>query len=383
MLLAPAAPQGLEALAPGIAASASLRTLDLERKGITAAGCAALAGALASRDAREASGGGCGVEELVVGHNAIGGEGLQWLMAAFGSDRSEGNSNSGAGSQLRTLDAADCSLEGSAGVAALAVALQQGRLPSLSSLRLDGSKLGSQGVAELAPALGSAGCTLQQLHLQRCALGGEGVAALAAALPATLVTLDLSGNACGTGGAAALAQSLAADAAPHLRSLLLCGCGLDDAAVQALAAALPGRPPLSLDLSGNAVSDGALAALAAAPLSSLCLHDCKLGRTGAAALAEQLSARVAFTHLDDLDLSANEMEAPQLLALLHALTASAPAADGGDDGAAPFLRQLVIAANPGAASEEVSAAVERLQAARPGLDVVRRAADTGEGGVMG
>lgn len=359
--------QGLAALAPGIAASASLRSLNLEGKGITAAGCAALADALAARNSSDGEPRSkAGLEALQLGHNSLGGEGLAALLGGLGS-----------ASRLQSLDLNSCGLQGAPGVQPLAAALQAGRLPRLASLRLDGNALGAGGAAVLAAALGSPECALQQLHLHSCGLDGEAAAQLAAALPPNLAELDLSGNSVGSSGAAALAQQLAADAAPHLRRLVLCGCGLDGDAVAALAGALPGRPPLALDLGGNAAGGAAVvAALAAAPLSSLRLHDCQLGAEGAAALAGQLAATAAFNQLEDLDLSANRLEAPQLLQLLGAL-ADAP------EGAAYFLRTLVIAANPGASEDEVSAAVERLQAARPGLDVVRRAADTGEGGLMG
>ena len=376
--------QGLAALAPGIAASASLRQLNLERKGITAAGCAAMAAALLAGNGSSCPAVGGGIEELLLGHDSIGGEGLAAVLEGFSSRR-----KSGAGS-LRSLDLSGCGLEGSAGAAALAAALQPGGgLHGLLTLRLDGNEVGPSGVAALAPALGSA-ASLQQLHLQSCSLGSDGAAALAAALPADLTVLDLSGNELGSPGAAALAAALAAGAAPRLSKLLLCGSGLEDGGIAALAEGLAGRRGLALDLSGNAAGAGALTGLLAAPLVSLCLHDCRLGGSGsggkdaAAALAEQLAAPGACAQLKELDISANGLQAAELLPLLAALAGGEGENAGGTEGPAwpcPCLRLLVVAANPGAADEEVSAAIERLQEARPALDVVRRAADSGESGM--
>lgn len=384
--------QGLEALAPGIASSPSLRCLNLEGKGITAAGCRALRDAAGERSgsgSNDASGsgsgakGGSGLEELLVGRNSIGGEGLAALLAAFGGS-------------LLSLDLSACGLAGDADLAPLAEAFTAGGLPLLRTLRLDGNDLSA--AAQLGDSLaaaatsggGSSSGGLQHLHLQRCGLDGSAAARLAAALPGSLVTLDLSGNALGSEGAAALAAALAAGAARLLSKLVLCACKLDDAGIEALAAVLGGSSEaagaagLALDLSGNAAGPAAVAALASAPLTSLCLHDCQLGSggaAGAAALAEQLATAGSFAQLAELDVSANHLESAQLLPLLDAL--AQPAEGSSSPAACPSLRLLVIAANPGAASEEVSAAVERVQERRPGLDVVRRAADTGEGGLMG
>jgi hypothetical protein len=379
--------QGLAALAPGIAASASLRQLNLERKGITAAGCAALAAALLAGNGSSGAADG-GIEELLMGHNSIGEKGLAAVLEGFGSS---GNSNSGSGGgSLCLLDLSGCGLQGSAGAAPLAAALQPGGgLHGLLTLRLDGNELGASGAAALAVALGSA-ASLQQLYLQRCSLGADGAAALAAALPAGLAVLDLSGNELGSPDAAALAAALAAGAAPRLSKLLLCGSGLQDGGIAALAEVLAGRQGLALDLSGNAAGSAALTALLAAPLASLCLHDCRLGGSGsggkdaAAALVEQLSAAGACAQLRELDISANGLQAAELLPLLAALAGCEGTTAKGTAGPAwpcPCLRLLVVAANPGATDEEVSAAIERLQEARPALDVVRRAADSGEGGM--
>lgn len=387
--------QALAALAPGIAASFSLRHLNLEAKGLSAAGCASLAAAMAARS----GGGGGGLHELLLGQNSLGGAGLAALLEGCG----------GACSSVRLLDLTACGLEGADGVQPLAAALKQGALPSLRVLRVDGNELGAEGAAALAPSLGSSGAArLQQLHMQRCSLGPQGAASLTAALPGGLAVLDMGGNALSCQGGAALAAALAAGAAPQLSSLLLCACGLEDGSIAALAEALGNRgsaegteqdagaaaPGLALDLSRNAAGAAAVAALATAPLSALCLHDCKLGGGGQgssgaagslapAAPAQQLATPGTFSLLQELDVSGNKLEAAELLPLLEALTATAATGTGEDNSRpCPCLRLLVIAANPGAAEEAVTAAIERLQGVRPGLDVVRRAADTGEGGLM-
>jgi Ran GTPase-activating protein (RanGAP) involved in mRNA processing and transport len=369
-LLLPLMPQGLVALAPGIAASASLVQLNLEAKGLTAAGCATLGEALAanSRTATSADRTGyTGIAELLLGQNSLGGDGLSALLEGVGSSVG-----------LRTLDLSSCSLEGEGAVQPLAAALQQGKLPSLGVLRLDGNTLSGTGIAALADTFGAA-ASLQQLHLQRCCLGPEAAAALAPALPSALQVLNLAGNTIGSRGALALAAAMTAGSVPQLHKLVLCDCGLGDDGIAAVAAALGATAAgsLALDLSGNTAGSAAMAALAAAPLTALCLHDCKLGGPGGGAveLTALLAQPASFAQLKELDLSGNGLEASQLLAVLEAAMA--------DAGSLPCLRLLVIAANPGAAEAEVADAVERLQELRPDLDVVRRAADTGEGGLMG
>ena len=311
--------QGLAALAPGVAASSALRLLNLERKGITPAGCASLAAALAA-----APHGGGQLEEVLLGQNDVGAEGVAALLAALRPS-------------LRELDLSACALEGAAGAAPLAAALRQGSLPRLRSLRLNGNTLGPAAAAELAPALSDAACSLEALHVQRCGFDSGAAAALAAAAPASLQRLDLSGNALGADGGVALAAALAGGAAPSLRSLLLCGCSLDDGGIAALVEALTtarkaaaGAAPasLALDLSGNTAGAAALAALAGAPLTSLCLHDCKIGGGGAAAdgtadgtadgaaaaaaavaaVVDRLAEPGAFCQLAELDVSGNRLQ---------------------------------------------------------------------------
>jgi Ran GTPase-activating protein (RanGAP) involved in mRNA processing and transport len=372
--------QGVAALAPGIKASTSLKRLVLEAKGLTAGGCAALGAALVANRS---------VQELLLGQNDIGGAGLaallQALCGASSEHRCSGGDSSGSAPWV-LLDCSGCGLLGAAAMVPLAAALQHGRLPRLQSLRLDSNQLGEEGGVGLAAGLaGAVGSALQALHLQRCGLGPTAAAALAAALPATLRVLDLSGNPLGSQGAAALASALRDGVAPLLHKLLLGGCELGDSDIAALggalAAAAGAGESLELDLSGNAAGGAAAAALAQAPLRALCLHDCRLGGEGAAALAQLLAGPGSFERLCELDLSGNRLDKEALLRVLEVLLGSA-AGEGGPLAACPRLRLLVLAANPGAADDEVATAIDRLQAARPALDVVRRAADTGEGGLM-
>ena len=167
---------------------------------------------------------------------------------------------------------------GSEGVAVLASALVMGTLPSLTSLVLDRTGLGDQGLIGLvdAAAAGGALASLTALSLTHNAIS-EGMALLAAriasgALP-RLRALDVSHNLVDTGGIRALAAAVLQGGLAACEDLGLASNRIGDAGIVDLVAALrppdarrgsPSRAPKLrlLRLSGNPIGDVALSALA-------------------------------------------------------------------------------------------------------------------------
>lgn len=340
--------QALAALCPGIASSTSLIHLDLSTKSITAAGCEPLADALSHNDS---------VRRLTLAANEIGADGIARLGPSLSS--------------LHHLDLSGCGLTCSQSGSALANVLSATQ--HLRSLRLDDNALSSEAVEALCKGLPHA-AALNELSLRACPLGADGVTIVAKNLPPSLTILDLSNTGAGPDGIAGLAAALSEGRAPQLSRLLICNCDCDDASLATLAQSLSGPARVSqnldLDFGGNKVGPGAIAAMAGcSPLLKACLHDCKLGSEGAAALVESLRSE-KFTSLLELDVSGNGLEEGDIVSILGALR--------GKPHPCPSLELLVVAANPGANEESVMTAVEELQSSRPGINVVRRSADTGE-----
>ena len=185
-----------------------------------------------------------------------------------------------------------------------------GRL-ALSSLALSFSPIGEGGGVALGAALLAGRLPqLQTLQVQGCALGAEGVAGLAQGLPASrsLHHLDLSDNDAGDGGACALAAEL--PNATSLIELLLGRNKLGDTAAHALATALVKR-------TGGTGGGGSR-------LRLLSLANNLLRNAGAQALADALTGAPPHGNrtLTTLDLRANKLSTPALLALGDALVAN-------------------------------------------------------------
>jgi len=232
--------------------------------------------------------------------------------------------------------------------------------------------------------------SLQQLHLSRCAIGPKGIELLSKHLPDTLLFLDISDSGAEAQGVCALADAVHGSKALRLHRVTACNCKADDASLAKLARAFSERDSftvsdcIEIDLGGNTVGASALEGLAScSTLRTLCLHDCKLGQEGAEALQRLLASSSNFKSLEELDISGNGLDENDLLGILTSLVSGS--GTGGEDSKSapstvncPKLRLLVVAANPGASEEGTTAAVEKLQAHRSHLNVVRRSADAGE-----
>ncbi|CAK0823045.1 unnamed protein product [Prorocentrum cordatum] len=202
---------------------------------------------------------------------------------------------SGAAPRLMRFYLADNRV-GDEGAARLAAAL--GALQELRVLGLRHNRVADEGVARLAAALGALP-ELRELRLGGNRVGDEGVVCLAAALlapeaPQNLQLLDLYENRVGDEGAARLAEALGA--LPELRELGLGGNRVGDEGAARLAAALRAPEALQhlqlLDLYGNRVGDEGAERLAEAlqdpkalpGLRAVVLHHNPLGSGARAAL---------------------------------------------------------------------------------------------------
>jgi Ran GTPase-activating protein (RanGAP) involved in mRNA processing and transport len=357
--------QGLAALCPGIASCASLLRLNLENKGLTAVGCVSLAEALTANST---------LQELILTRNNLGQQGLAALGSALVS--------------LKFISLAECGLSGTDSGTVVSNLLINSS--NLQVLRLEeNAALDTACITALSPGLGTTR-SLIELHLRGCPLQAQGISTLFQNLPISLKHIDISGTNAGPEGLIAAAAALGSDrhgGAPNLTRLVACGCGGDDASLAALVDSLSGTQQvdslkgIEIDFSGNSAGKLTIAALARCRrLHAICLHDCKLGSEGADALYAQIldnenSNQFDFVNLLELDISANGLETPQLVNILEALSTTTA---GAVKTCCPGLKQLVIAVNPGAMESEVTAAIEKVQAVREELDVVRRSADTGE-----
>lgn len=164
----------------------SLRSLHLDRNGLTSEACRALRAAL--RD-------GPFLDELSLCGNPLGPEGLATLRLALGG---------------------------------------------MASLRLAGVQAGPAGAAEVARGLRSSRCKLARLDLSSNAISREGAHALGDALPLcpTLRELELEANGLEEAGARELAGRAAAGGGCALEALGLKGNALGPLGAEALAASL-------------------------------------------------------------------------------------------------------------------------------------------------
>lgn len=358
---------GVQGLLSCLKQNSTLQKLDLESKGISSRGAASIADAIHGH---------VSLKELVLAHNHLGDAGMETLQPALGS--------------LKSLDVRDCDI-GPQGMQHLATALRD-EDSQLEVLCLDDNPLTAQGGQALAAGVWQSP-SLTQLHLCKTGIADEGLSKLAHALPHAnqLTYLDISSCKVGDEGLSDLADAIsdpfhgihdkgmlneefhgAAPSPAHLQVLKLRDNQINDQGVQELGEAMQQSSTLKdLDLAGNQVGTGGLQALAAAPiLQKLCLFNCKLGQEQAESLIACLTNN-GFLGLQEMDLTGNMIEAPQMQALLETLP---------HQGVAPSLKVLIIGANPAVHSSAFNEHVSRARMTRPGLDIAWQATDPGQPG---
>ncbi|CAG9465392.1 unnamed protein product [Pedinophyceae sp. YPF-701] len=346
---------GVAALAAGLSRNATLKRLDLENKGVGPAGAAALA---------ESPG---GLQELLLARNPrLGDDGVAALAASAALVRG-----------LRLLDLRACGV-GARGMAALGSALAASGAPGRRVLLAANALESPDDARSACTALGAAlsARSIAHLDLTSC-LTSDGVPALVGALSGE-VELSLGLSKCGVTEDGCRALGEAVRRGVRFAQLDLSNNAIWPSGVACLARALASSPGVAeLDLAGcRGGDDGtdcaeAVAALAAIPqLRRLSLFDNALGCGGAQALAASVAGG-GFRDLTTLVVAGNGLSLDDIRGLLRVLCA---------DGAAPTLRSIEVAANPGASDEGIEAVVADVQASRPGLDVAWRATGSADPG---
>lgn len=339
--------------------------MDLENKGISSRGAASIAAAIQGHQS---------LQQLVLAHNHLSDEGVRLLQPAL--------------TLLRNLDLRACDI-GSQGAQCLAAALRE--TDSLEVLDLDDNPLEEQGGSALAAGVWQ-NQSLRELHLCNTGIGDAGLSRLAQALPhaSQLTYLDVSACNIGDEGLSDLADAIsdpfhgiadkamlneefhgAAPTPAHLQVLKLRDNKLSDQGVKELGEAMQQSSSLQdLDLAGNRVDTQGLECLSAASvLQKLCLFNCKLGQEASDTIVSCFKDK-GFLNLRELDLTGNEIEAPQMQSVLEAVQ---------QQGVAPALKVLIIGGNPAAQTDSFSELVGKARAARPTLDIAWQATDPGQG----
>eukprot|EP00962_Isochrysis_galbana_P017011 scaffold4883_cov119-Isochrysis_galbana.AAC.3 len=356
---------GVHALAEAIGgATSSLRTLDLQNRGLDREAAEAL-GSLCSKSLSH-------LRELKLALNPLGDPGMCVLLGV-------------AGAGLRLLEVLDVSktLLTAVGASSLSGAVSASgecAMPSLTQLDVSSNHLSDDGASALGLLLQAAAPRLKDLRARACGIGRAGAAILGQAAGqsgARLRVLDLEENPeMGDAGCAALAEGLqrwvaSAGAGGPTAELKLGSCGCADAGAAALAR-VRGIECLALPHSRVSAA-GTAAVLTVRGLRRLQLFDnSAIGQSINADSYEETSASstngsveaicaalYGADALEDLDLGACALADPGLLAALA------------DASCAPRLGCLELNGNP-LHSAACARALATLRDRRPKLDVVWR-----------
>jgi Ran GTPase-activating protein (RanGAP) involved in mRNA processing and transport len=350
----------------------SLETLDLEKKGLTAASCKNLCEAILESTS---------IRKVMLSENTIGDGGLIDFMPCL--------------PKLESLHIHACiSSPDQWKLVASAVVEAFPKAGSLKTLELDRNAMDSEGAA----AIGASLATLPGLEVLslngNTGIGPSGISALG--LPRSLKRLDLGSTRATDDGVVSIAQRISSGKLPNLEYVNICGCNVHSHGLSELLLAWKsesdldnegGKKLIELDAGGNSLCDGADELFdnvkGCVNLQSLRLHGCSLGEAGARALVNVFSSsgteqtltqtgegRVSSSNrvheLRDLDVSGNQIPEHAMLSILNALPSALRSVF-------PRLRTLIIAANPDVEGPAIAERVEELSTI--GVLIMRAASD--------
>lgn len=316
-----------------------IKTLDIERKGITQRSASALCTAIQESKS---------VKSLILSNNELN-EGLVQISPCI--------------SGLESLEMHNCGLQHH--LASEAIGKGLARALSLKKLELDGNCLENINAEILSQGL--KGCTsLEALSLNANPLGPEGVRTVAYALPEKIQRLDLGSTQASCDGVLSIAECISQGRLPNLEYLNICNCEADASGISKILDAICKsgnvQASLSLDAGANVLGKEYdclfKSVIDCRRLKSLRLHACNLGIAGAEALTQCLdnhAAQGSFEghQLSDLDISGNDIDEKSMLGILKSLT---PAVSN----TFANLTTLIIAANPDVEGHAIAEVVESL-----------------------
>lgn len=338
----------LHALCACLSENSSLRILDLENKSITEKGCQSLAEALK---------GNTSVKELWLSGNRIGARGVSKLASGV--------------QNINFMALSSCGInEEEAGHALVDLFQGEECRTSLKTLILDNNGIDSDTIAISGEMISLS--SLINISLKYCPLGPKGCSLIVNRLPPCIQELDLSNSEAGCDGIKSLACRLRSGDLPSLRRLSVSYCnGMDDSCAELASSISLHNEMIDLDLSGNSTMKLTMDGLSVCnKLRCLRMHGCCLGSMNEDDWQQLTSNETIFSRLEEFDISGNDLSEIAMAALMDGLITNS--------NAMPSLKHFVIAANPGALNDSITAKVEQLQIARPHLSIIRKNADRGE-----
>lgn len=351
---------GAAILLPALACCATLRSCDLESRGL---GDASVDGILQLLDPASAA---CLTTLNIARNEALSGAGVSRVAHAV------------TGSGITSLDLSSLTIgeDGASALGKMCATSQR-----LKTLVLKSVLMGPEGAARFAEALKSPALALTALDLSGTALDG-GAAPLFRALSAmapSLTSLGLDRSSLKPEAFAALSGLLALP----LKVLRLQGSGLGDDGALQLAHAISERcPPLDeLHIGANGVHASAASFLlgACARLPTMRTFDSignPLGDDGAQQIAKliDVDTRGLVGRLALLSLNACEIGMAGFAAIEAALRTRAPTSSDSESASHPLeLLTIELAHNPACQDDNWAASIESLRVSRPEVTVVWKA----------
>ena len=336
----------------------TIHTMDLESKGITGK-----SGTILSNSIRNSS-----VRHLVLSNNDLGYVFLEQFHPCIGD--------------LESLIMINCNIQ-------LKSSDHMSRVDgdifgaNIKRLDLDSNDIGRDQSEMLSRSL--ALCPyLEILSLRNNPLEDIGIGRVAQSVPESLVQFHVGSTLANSKGLSSIASKISSGQLPHLEVLNICNNQLSFLDLSGLMCAvktanleLECNQRIDIDCASNSLNDREnargffLSVLECSNIRSLGMRGCSLRGSIINILIEvALSCQAKFPHhhLSELDLSGNQIDENSMINILQNMETII--------GAFPNLKLLVIAANPGVESKEVSDAVENLTPSASHVSIVRAASDS-------